>query len=185
MTDQEQPDLTTPSKHVAFLRNLSDRQAEEIDRLGKENETLRRELAAQDRQLLRYDSVDYACAQCEPGSEAVIDGFACAYHRALARQVSAQQQRAPSEPELGERLRKLLEGVATLDTIAQVRALVGSFTSCPACGSEPWVNLDCKTCTVMSKLEPVEPAKGCAECTSPLTCATLGCARMIDEAPHG
>lgn len=27
------------------------------------------------------------------------------------------------------------------------------FTSCPSCGAEPWCNIDCDTCTVMSILE--------------------------------
>jgi len=52
----------------------------------------------------------------------------------------------------GDVLRALLEGEATLDTIAEVRGMAERFTSCPACGSEPWVNIDCKVCSVMRAL---------------------------------
>lgn len=31
--------------------------------------------------------------------------------------------------------------------------LTGAFTACPACGAEPWCNIDCRTCRVMSALE--------------------------------
>jgi hypothetical protein len=32
------------------------------------------------------------------------------------------------------------------------RMLADSFTSCPKCGAEPWVNLDCLVCQVMTAL---------------------------------
>jgi hypothetical protein len=44
MTNRD--NIDDAGESVAFLRALSDRQAEEMERLGKENETLRRELAA-------------------------------------------------------------------------------------------------------------------------------------------
>lgn len=34
-------------------------------------------------------------------------------------------------------------------------ALVAAFiiTSCPVCGAEPWVNIDCQLCNVISSIE--------------------------------
>ena len=37
-----------------------------------------------------------------------------------------------------------------------VQLIVGNFTSCPACGAEPWVNLDCRVCYIMDCFTPEE-----------------------------
>lgn len=58
---------------------------------------VRRELALQDRDLLRHAGHDdHACAQCIPGGPSLIDGFACGYHRALARDVARITLAAPT-----------------------------------------------------------------------------------------
>lgn len=51
-----------------------------------EIETLRTELGKQDNDLLRHAGYyDHACKQCVPDGPSLIEGFACGYHRALAR----------------------------------------------------------------------------------------------------
>jgi hypothetical protein len=59
---------------------------------------------------------------------------------------------ATEERELGEKLKALLAGPATRQAINSVRLMAPVFTSCPACGAEPWVNIDCKVCDVVSTL---------------------------------
>jgi hypothetical protein len=40
-------------------------------------------------------------------------------------------------------------------TAREIAALAAScITSCPLCGAEPWVNIDCRLCTVCWPLEP-------------------------------
>jgi hypothetical protein len=59
---------------------------------------------------------------------------------------------AATELELGAILLDLMTKPATPATIARVRELRPRFTSCPKCGAEPWVNIDCAVCEVMSAL---------------------------------
>jgi hypothetical protein len=59
----------------------------------------------------------------------------------------------------GALLKAVLEKQATTTIAGDVtaldvaRLLADDFTSCPGCGAEPWVNLDCKVCQVMAPLE--------------------------------
>jgi hypothetical protein len=57
-----------------------------------------------------------------------------------------------SEAERGDELRRLLLGPRSADSLVRARQLAKEFTSCPACGAEPWVNIDCSLCEVMAGL---------------------------------
>lgn len=48
-------------------------------------------------------------------------------------------------------------GPVTVPALDLVVTLSGVFTSCPACGSEPWANIDCAVCAVMGAVGEVTP----------------------------
>jgi hypothetical protein len=56
------------------------------------------------------------------------------------------------EVEAGRLLLDLLSKPCTSSAVKRSVLLAPMFTSCPACGAEPWVNIDCDTCEVMSSL---------------------------------
>lgn len=60
------------------------------------------------------------------------------------------------ERELGEKLKDLLSKPATRRAVNSVRLMAPVFTSCPACGAEPWVNIDCSVCAVVSSVTKAE-----------------------------
>lgn len=43
--------------------------------------------------------------------------------------------------------------VGNVTALEVTRLLTDAFTACPACGAEPWVDIDCRVCLVMSALE--------------------------------
>lgn len=96
-----------------------------------------------------------APAESGPGVMHHAPGCDCGYSMCAPKPAEATGAELPnSEVALGRRLRVLLESAPTLETIAEVEKLTVAFSSCPACGAEPWCNrLDCKTCSVMSAME--------------------------------
>ena len=62
----------------------------------------------------------------------------------------------------GELLECLLSHDAAVCIVGNVtvreiaRLLLDMFTSCPACGAEPWVNIDCRVCDVMYQMDADE-----------------------------
>ena len=56
------------------------------------------------------------------------------------------------EVEAGRLLLDLLSKPRTSSSVKRAVLLAPMFTSCPACGAEPWVDIDCDTCGVMSAL---------------------------------
>jgi hypothetical protein len=58
----------------------------------------------------------------------------------------------PNEAEYGATLLDLMTKPANRANINRARLLKPLFTSCPKCGAEPWVNIDCAVCEVMSAL---------------------------------
>ena len=47
----------------------------------------------------------------------------------------------------------LIGNLTALDLAALASA---QFSSCPACGSEPWVNIDCQLCGACATFDPRE-----------------------------
>ena len=55
-----------------------------------------------------------------------------------------------------------------------VQLIAGNFTSCPACGAEPWTNLDCRVCDAMGIVES-EPR------VDPVAAERLRCAQICAD----
>lgn len=52
------------------------------------------------------------------------------------------------------RTKPLDKVLGTEVTVKELAGLLAEhFTSCPACGTEPWLNIDCKVCATMTGLE--------------------------------
>lgn len=60
-----------------------------------------------------------------------------------------------------ERDARLIGNVTAAD-VAKVAAL--TMMTCPACGSEAWVNIDCGVCVVVSELVSDVPEHGASWC---------------------
>lgn len=69
------------------------------------------------------------------------------------------------------------------------RLLVDAFTACPACGAEPWCDIDCRVCGVMHALKHGFPVPGLGSPQAPavtaLTCARRELLDTDEDQPTG
>ena len=81
-----------------------------------------------------------------------------------------------SEAILKAVLRKSIDEQVIGDVSAQelVGLVANNFSSCPACGAEPWTNIDCRVCDLMG-LFGSEPR------VDPIAAERERCARICDE----